>query len=152
MRRLLVALALASLASGAAHAHDVAAGTLEIGHPHAFETSASAMTAAGYLTITNKGTTPDRLIAVETGFPRTEIHTVEVDAAGVSRMRPVEGIEVPPGGTVALEPQGMHVMFMGLKAPLVAGQAIPATLRFEAAGAVPVEFTVEPRRADGTAH
>ena len=42
-------------------------------------------------------------------------------------------------------------MFMGLEAPLAAGASIPATLVFERAGEIAIDFKVEPRAA-GTAH
>ena len=60
-------------------------------------------------------------------------------------MLPVEGVEIPPGQTVTLEPGAMHVMFMGLGAPFVAGETVAATLVFEKAGRVEVEFNVQPR-------
>ena len=63
-------------------------------------------------------------------------------------MRPVEGLEIAPGTTVTLAPQGLHVMFMGLPTPFVAGTDIPATLVFEQAGEMPVAFSVRPRGAD----
>ena len=65
-------------------------------------------------------------------------------------MRPVEAPRHPAGATVTLAPQGLHVMFMGLDAPLVAGASIPATLVFERAGEIAVEFKVEPRAAGAT--
>lgn len=138
------------LAAGAASAHDYSAGDLTIGHPYALETPATAKTGAGYLSITNSGPEPDRLVAIRTAFPRTEVHVTEVDASGVARMREVEDVEIPPGATVTLEPGGMHAMFMGLDAPLVADTSVPATLVFEKAGEVAVEFHVQPR--DGAAH
>ena len=49
---------------------------------------------------------------------------------------------------VTLAPQGLHVMFMGLEAPLAAGASIPATLVFERAGEIAIEFEVEPRAAE----
>ena len=127
-------------------------GSLEIAHPFAIETSPTAKAGAGYLSITNTGDTPDRLIAVRTGFPRTQVHGVEVDANGVARMYEIDALDIPAGATVTLAPSGLHVMFMGLDAPLVAGASIPATLVFEAAGELAVEFKVEPRGAGGDTH
>jgi copper(I)-binding protein len=150
-RRFLAVLAAAGLVAGGSSAHEYTLGDLAIGHAYAAETPKTAKTGAGYLSITNGGTTPDRLLAIRTSFPRTEIHAVEVDAEGVTRMRPVEALDIPPGATVTLAPQGLHVMFMGLEAPLAAGASIPATLVFERAGEIAIDFKVEPRAA-GTAH
>ena len=46
-----------------ASAHDYTLGTLEIGHPWTRATPPTAKAGGGFLTITNKGSTPDRLIA-----------------------------------------------------------------------------------------
>jgi copper(I)-binding protein len=138
---------LALMLAQPALAHEYTAGGLEIGHPYAIETAATAKTAAGYLSVTNSGAEADRLLAVEAAFPRVEVHETRTDADGVARMLPVEAVEIPPGATVTLAPRGMHVMFMGLEAPWTAGEEIPATLVFERAGKVPVVFAVEPREA-----
>ena len=140
--------ALSTTLAGAAGAHFFTAGALEIDHPHAIETAPSAKTGAGYLVITNTGDTPDRLLEIRTGFPRTEIHSTEIDDKGVASMRKIDGLDLAPGETVALEPGGMHVMFMGLDRPLEAGTMLDATLVFQNAGEVPITFMVEPR--DGT--
>ena len=147
-RHFLAALAAGAIAASAAVAHEYSLGALEIAHPYAVETPKTAKTGAGYLSVTNTGTTPDRLLAIRTDLPRTEIHASEVDAQGVARMRPVEALDIPPGATVTLAPQGLHVMFMGLEAPLAAGASIPATLVFERAGEIAIEFKVEPRAAE----
>jgi len=50
---------------------------------------------------------------------------------GVMRMRPIEGgLEIPSGGAVELKPSGMHLMLIGLKRPLVAGENVTVTLIF----------------------
>ncbi|EAR52524.1 hypothetical protein OG2516_05433 [Oceanicola granulosus HTCC2516] len=151
MPKPLAALALLALPA-AALAHEYEIDGLSIGHPVAYETAATAQSGAGYLTITNGGTRPDALIAVVADFPRVMIHTSEM-RDGVARMSRVERIEIPPGETVTLRPGGAHVMFMGLDGdPFEPGETIPATLLFEGAGAVEVEFHVEPRPEGDMAH
>ena len=60
------------------------------------------------------------------------------------RMRPVAGgLVIPPGQTVKLEPGGYHLMIIGPKQAFKVGDHIPATLRFEHAGSLKVEFYVE---------
>jgi len=62
---------------------------------------------------------------------------------GVMKMRPVEGgLEIKPGESVTLKPGGDHVMFRDLKQPLVQGQSVKATLKFERAGTVDVDYPV----------
>ena len=147
-RTLLAAFAALALAHPLA-AHEYTLGSLKIGHPYAIETPATARTGAGYLTVTNTGSAPDRLLEIRTAFPRTQIHATTTDSNGVARMEEVGPLDIPPGATVELAPGGMHVMFMGLDAPLASGAAVPATLVFEKAGEIAVEFKVQPRTAGG---
>ncbi|MFZ4406295.1 MAG: copper chaperone PCu(A)C [Paracraurococcus sp.] len=106
-------------------------------------------TGAGFLGIGNAGRAADRLIGASAPIARvTEIHT-HVREGDILRMRPVEAIEIPAGQTVTLQPGGFHLMLIGLKEPLIQGQAVPVTLRFERAGEVPVMLAVQPAGARG---
>ena len=149
LRPLAVAAALA-VAPHAACAHEFKAGDLEIIHPYAFETAPTAMAGGGFITqIINHGTEPDRLIGVRSGYPKTEIHE-SVEKDGVHTMQPVDGIDIPAGGSVELKPGGFHIMFMGLNGKaFVRGATVPTTLIFEKAGEVAVELDVEDRKAAG---
>ena len=72
-----------------------------------------------------------------------QIHDMKMEE-GVMRMRQLTaGLAAPAGGRVELKPRSLHLMFMQLKAPLVAGQTVPVTLQFEKAGSVAVQFRVE---------
>ncbi|MCX7889166.1 MAG: copper chaperone PCu(A)C [Rhodobacteraceae bacterium] len=152
LTRILGAAAMLALAALPAGAHEFTAGGLTIGHPYAFETAPTAMAGGGFMTITNEGAEADRLLAVRADFPKVEIHeTVEKD--GVASMQPVEAIDIPAGATVELKPGGYHVMFVGLEGrPLVAGTMIPATLVFEKAGEVAIEFAVQKRGEGDMGH
>ena len=111
---------------GLALANDSRLGSLEIGQPWARATASTAPTGGGFLTITNKGTTADRLIAVRTPVAeQAEIHEMKMDG-NVMRMRALDGgLEIPAGATVTLAPGGFHLMLMGLKAPLVRDTRVP---------------------------
>jgi len=62
---------------------------------------------------------------------------------GVMKMRPVEGgLEIKPGETVTLKPSGLHVMLVGLKQALQQGKTAKATLKFEHAGTIDVEYPI----------
>ena len=62
---------------------------------------------------------------------------------GVMQMRQLaDGLPVPAGGSVVLKPGGYHVMLIGLKKPLAAGESIPLTLTFEKAGNISVTVPV----------
>ena len=84
----------------------------------------------------------DRLLAAAT--PRaasTQIHTVST-SAGMTQMRASAGVDVPAGQTVALAPQGTHLMLLDLVRPLAAGERFPLTLQFAAAGKLEVSVEV----------
>ena len=103
-----------------------------------------AKVGVGYLEITNRGDTADRLLSLSTAAAgKGEIHEM-VMRDGVMHMRSLaDGISLPPGQTVKLAPSGLHLMFVDLKSPLKQGQTLPATLVFERAGKLDVEFRVE---------
>jgi len=127
-----------------AYAHEYKAQDLHIDHPWSRATPQGATVASGYLVIRNRGKSADRLLSASTPIAeKAEVHQMTAKD-GVMTMRPVEGgLAIPPGKTVELKPNGYHLMFMQLKAPLKTGENIPATLLFEKAGKVDVEFNVE---------
>ncbi|ODA90638.1 hypothetical protein ATY41_09450 [Leifsonia xyli subsp. xyli] len=53
------------------------------------------------------------------------------------------GFRIPAGSTLHLAPGGSHIMLMGLKAPLEAGQKISVTLRFSDGSTSPVAVPVK---------
>jgi len=61
---------------------------------------------------------------------------------GTMAMRQVEGIDIPAGGEVMLEPGGFHIMLFDLAGPLTVGDTVPVTLTFEQAGEVKVDAEV----------
>ncbi|TCI00308.1 copper chaperone PCu(A)C [Roseococcus sp. SYP-B2431] len=98
---------------------------------------------AGFVTIRNSGAEADRLVAASSpAATRVELHT-SLREGDVMRMRPVENIPVPAGGSVTLAPGGLHLMLLGLTRPLAVGQTVPVTLRFERAGQVTVNLAVQ---------
>ncbi|HEY0291477.1 MAG TPA: copper chaperone PCu(A)C [Hansschlegelia sp.] len=136
--------ALGVLVAGAASAHEYKAGDLLIGHPWSRATVPGAKIGGGYFTVTNHGSTPDRLLSVSAPFAdKAEMHETTLDD-GVAKMRSIEGgLEIKPGETLEFAPGGRHVMFVGLKQPLRQGERVKGALTFEKAGAVDVEFAVE---------
>ena len=137
------ALAAAQLMTATGYAADYDVGAIRIAQPWARATPKGASSAAGYMTVTNEGTTPDRLTCVSSdAAAECQIHTMSLEG-GIMKMRPVEGgLEIPPGGTVALKPAGLHVMLVHLKHPLEPGKMVELTLKFEKAGTVEVELPI----------
>ena len=136
-----------------ARAHDYKLGALEIVQPWTRATPATAPSGGGFVTITNTGTTPDRLIAVRSAAAdKTEIHEMKMEG-NIMRMRELEnGLEIAPGATVVLKPGGYHIMFMGLKAPFARDAKVTATLVFEKAGSIDVELDVAAMGAGAPKH
>ncbi len=126
-----------------ARATDYDVGSIHISQPWARATPKGASAGAGYMTITNKGTTADRVSCVSSdASTKCQIHSMTLEG-GVMKMRPVEGgLEIKPGETVKLAPASFHMMFVDLTHPLQQGQTIKVTLRFENAGAVDVEYPI----------
>lgn len=124
-------------------AHEFKLGDLEIEHPWSRATPAGAKVAGGYFTITNTGSA-DRLLSISSDISaKAELHEMGVKD-GVMTMRPVSGgLEIPAGGKVALKPGGYHLMFVDLKRQPKQGETFSATLTFEKAGTVTVQFAVE---------
>jgi periplasmic copper chaperone A len=140
---LLFALTLA-LAFSAAPAlpQEFKAGDIVLEKPWARATPKDAEVGSGYLAIQNKGAAADRLTGGTADFATVEIHQMS-SANGVSQMRELkDGLNIPANGSVGLSPGGYHLMFTHLTHPLTKGESVKATLNFEHAGPVEVEFSV----------
>ena len=100
-----------------------------------------AQTGACYLTL--QSSAGDRLTGVATPVSTaTQIHTMSMED-GVMRMSEMAGgLPLPSGQPVTLAPGGVHLMLVGLTAPLVAGQTVPLTLGFEKSPAMTVQAEV----------
>jgi copper(I)-binding protein len=131
-----------------AHAADYKAGSITISDPWSRATPKGAAVGVGYMKITNNGTTADRLISGSSDIaPKLEVHEMKMEN-GVMKMRPVQGgLEIKPGETVALTPESSHVMFVGLKKGLTAGDHVKAALVFDQAGPIDIEYEVRPMGA-----
>jgi hypothetical protein len=147
-------LALAVLAT-AALADGATVGDIEIGHPYASPSLPGTSNGAAYFAmLENTGNAADRLLRAATPVAaRVALHTMAVDAQGVMRMRELDGIALAPHAKIRMRPgMGMHLMLVGLKAPLREGARFPMTLEFERAGKVEVEVVVQSTTpADGAA-
>jgi copper(I)-binding protein len=134
-----------------ASAQQVKAGDLVLDHTWARATSAGAKVGGGFLTIENKGTTPDKLMGASSpAAGKIEVHETAMNN-GIATMRPVKGgLSIPPGQSVTLAPGGYHLMMMELKSPFKKGDKVPVTLAFEKAGDVKVTFDIQEVGATGS--
>jgi copper(I)-binding protein len=144
---------MASVFTVPAQAGDAKAGDLVITQAWSRATPSGAKIAGGYLTIENKGATPDRLVGGGGEIAgKVEIHEMAMNN-GVMTMRPLDkGLAIEPGKTVKLAPGGYHLMLMDLKGPFKQGDKVPVTLEFEKAGKVTLSFDVQGVGAQAPAH
>ncbi len=126
-----------------ARAGDYDVGSIHISQPWSQPTPKGATAGVGYVTLTNKGTVPDKVSCVsDDASAQCQIHSMTMDG-GVMKMRPVEGgLEIKPGESVTLKPGGNHIMFVSLKHPLEQGETVKVTLKFEHAGTIDVDYPV----------
>ena len=127
-----------------AHAEEVRAGDLVITQAWSRATPGGAKIGGGFLTIENKGSTPDRLIGGTAEVAgKVEVHEMAMNN-GVMTMRELDkGLTIGSGKTVKLAPGGYHLMMFDLKSPLKQGDKLPVTLEFEKAGKVSLSFDVQ---------
>lgn len=128
----------------------VVLGDLTLSDPYSRASLPNAPVAGGFLTITNAGG-DDRLVSVSADAiaARGEIHDMEM-VGDVMKMRQLpDGLPIPAGATVELMPGALHLMFMELKQPLVAGDEISVRLVFEKAGEVELPMNVVARDGAG---
>lgn len=142
MRRLLLYVVIFLLAFDApANAADLA-----VEQPWARATPGRAPTGAAYLTLVNRGKDDDRLLgAASPVAAKAELHGHQAasgHAGHVMEMRPVAEVQVKAGQTVVFKPDSLHVMLVGLKAPLKEGERFQLILRFAKAGEIQVEVPI----------
>ena len=95
-----------------------------------------------YLTATDTGP-PDTLFGVASPIATTASLHESFSDSGVMKMRPVASLPIADGKPITLQPGGYHIMLMGLKQALVAGQSFPLTLNFAKAGSITVNVAVQ---------
>ena len=104
---------------------------LTIRSPWIREAHAEATANAGYLTIVNSSAEDQVLVGLSSpAYYKVELHEMFMDQ-GVHHMREIPSLEIAAGGSVALEPGGMHLMLIRPHRPLTAGESVPVTLKFQ---------------------
>jgi copper(I)-binding protein len=141
--RLLVVAAALSISSSAM-AQEGHAGGIALGTSFARASVPGQSSGVAYLALENRSGKADALVAVTSPLAQNvEMHTMAMQD-NVMRMREVSRIELPPGSNVVMHAgEGCHLMLMGLKAPLKAGEKVPLALRFERAGKIQTSIPVK---------
>lgn len=135
-----LALAMATLSIPA-----VAAGTADnitVVDPYVRMAPPGAMATAAFMVLKNSGGKDAKLVKAESGVAKvTELHT-HLNEGGVMKMRQVPAIDIKAKGEAALQPGGLHVMMIDLKAPLKDGDKVAITLGFEDGSSKQIEAPV----------
>lgn len=109
----------------------------------------SAQVLAAYMTLENPGAQAIAITGASSPqFETVEIHRTEI-VDGMARMIPQERLSIPAGGSVALEPGGLHLMLINARQPLPADATVQIELRLDAGGSLKVDAPV---RADAGMH
>ncbi len=113
-------------------------------------TAGTGTTGGAYLTLTNKSSGAERVVSASSPVAgMVELHTTIMEG-DVMKMRPVPSIDLAPGAKVELKPGGMHIMLIGLKAPLKEGDSFPLTLTTASGKSVTVDVPVRSPGAMGS--
>ena len=121
-KRGLAAIALLGLALPALAETTVSDAWVRASVPHQQSTGA-------FMTLT--ASSDSKLVGVESPVAKTvQVHEMTMNG-DVMGMREVKAVELPAGKAVTLDPNGLHVMLMGLKQHVKEGEQVTLTLFIE---------------------
>ncbi len=149
-RHILPAIALSlfgSVCIGAAHAE-----TLNVTEAWVREAPPTSAVNAAYMHIANPGTKEQVITGASSPqFDTVEIHRTEI-VDGMARMLPQERLPIPAGGSVNLEPNGLHLMLIQAKQALKAGDHVEINLSLDSGATQKIDAEVRPGMAEGMDH
>jgi len=133
-----ITLAFAALLSGHAIAQDIMISNA-IAAP---SPTATSKTGAVYMSIMNMGKQNDALISISTPVATSAMLHESKDENGVMKMEMLDQLEIPAGEAIDIQPGHMHIMLMGLKAPLKIGDHLMLNMVFKVSGNISVDTIV----------
>ncbi len=153
-KKIAVAAAITAFAIAPSLAKDFQVGDIKISNPTIRATVPGAKVGGGFMMLMNGGGADDRLVAVTAAEASDDVQLHEMAIVNdIMKMRQLaDGIALPAGEMVTLQPGGLHVMFMSIKKPFTEGEMVPATLHFEKAGDVDIQFMVGPAAGGAMKH
>ena len=104
------------------------------------DTVGSTANAAVFMTIASPAA--DRLTAASASIAKTTDLMTMQGGSSAMEMSYLQGIDIPAGNPVSLNPTGLHIWLADLKQPLKAGQTFPLTLQFRNSGRREITVTV----------
>lgn len=115
-------------ASSFALAHDGHDHGIELSNPAVRAMPPSSPMSGAYVTLYNHSDHERFLVGAESDVAnRVEVHISEMDGETMI-MRHVDQVAIPANGQTVMKPGGYHIMLMGLKRPLKAGDQVDFTL------------------------
>lgn len=119
------------------------AGPIRVDNAYVRHAPPGQTVSGAFMILNNSGDADRAAISAESNVAETvELHT-HVHDDGVMRMRQVEKIDIPAGGSTALKPGGFHVMLIGVKKPLELGQMVEIKLNFDDGSSEQIEAEVK---------
>ncbi len=98
---------------------------------------------AAFMEISNNGSSDEVLMSANAEIAgTTELHEM-INENDQMKMRKIDSISIPAGGSVELKRGGLHVMLIDLKKLPVAGEKVMITLHFKGSGEIVVEAPVK---------
>lgn len=108
-----------------------AADKVSVQDPYVRLAPPNAPATGAFMVIKNGGDKDVKVVKADNPASKTtELHN-HINDNGVMKMRPVPSIDLKAGGEAVLKPGGLHVMLIGLKAPMNEGDVVPITLTFD---------------------
>jgi len=102
-----------------------------------------ARNGAAYLMLHNNSAKPDRLLSASSPIAQSVMFHQNVSQGNSVSMAHVNDMVIKPRSMIEFKPGGYHLMLMGLKRPLVAGEYFELTLQLENAGEVVTRVLVK---------
>jgi len=121
----------AFLLASTGHAVEKASDVIHAENPFARASIPGMAMSAVFMKLKNTGSHEHLLIEADSGVARNiELHG-HIMQDGVMRMRQMAHIHIKPGQDKVLKPGGLHIMLIGLKAPLIEGGDFKLKLTFD---------------------
>src|SRR5258707_9166395 len=99
--------------------------------------------AGGFFVLTNAGREPDRLVgATSPAAEKIEIHAIKVMGGDIGMRPRDDGLGLPAGVKLTLQPRGYHLLLIGLRTPPIPGTSLPVTLVLAKSGSIGVALQV----------
>jgi copper(I)-binding protein len=115
---------------------------IAVADPYVRLVPSGATTTAAFMVLKNNDTRDVKLIKAESSVSQTaELHT-HLNENGVMKMRQIPEILIKAKGETVLQPGGLHIMLINLKAPLKEGEKVNITLDFDDGSHMQVEAPV----------